>query len=251
MSAIIPNIPNRSPNPLTDPSQFTYLQDPSAFQQPYPHVGMPMNEATNAAFATTMQPESILPFPCEVCHISCNTKEVLDVHTRGKKHLKNEKKLAEPSASDLQMVPPQSVASETLLDDLESKKLRLLQNGAAPEALILCEICNVICNNQDGFQKHVASKKHCAKAIIQQANPSAIFDATSASSTASQKKPDTFPCAICKITCSGHELLKMHLAGKKHLKKVKRVGPNTKSTLNHYCFTGHTTHQPCGKIRVR
>ncbi|XP_076903663.1 uncharacterized protein LOC143558785 [Bidens hawaiensis] len=224
MSAIIPNIPNRNPNPLTDPSQYTYLQDPSAFQQAYPHVGVPMNEATNTVFATTMQPENILPFYCEVCNISCNTNEVLDAHKRGKKHLKNEKKLAEPSASAPQMVPPQSVASENLLDDLESKKLRLLQNGATPETLLLCEICNVICNNQDGFQKHIASKKHYAKAIIQQANPIAVFDTTSASSAASQKKPDTFPCGICKITCSSNELLKMHIAGKKHLKKVKELG---------------------------
>ncbi|XP_076918563.1 uncharacterized protein LOC143579034 isoform X1 [Bidens hawaiensis] len=183
-----------------------------------------MDEATNAVFETTMQPENILPFHCEVCNISCNTKEVLDAHKRGKKHLKNEKKLAEPSASAPQMVPPQSVGSENLLDDLESKKLRLLQNGATPETLLLCEICNVICNNQDGFQKHITSKKHSAKAIIQQANPNAVFDTTSASSTASQKKPDTFPCEICKITCSSNELLKMHIAGKKHLKKVKELG---------------------------
>ncbi|KAI3820871.1 hypothetical protein L1987_08421 [Smallanthus sonchifolius] len=233
--AIIPNFtsypnpsrnPNPSPHPLpshTDASQypnsqgFDGLQDQSAplnwttDSTTHDHVGVTMSETPNNVLVTTTQPENILPFQCEVCNISCNTKDVLEKHKIGKKHLKIVKRLADSSAD----------ASETLVGELENKKHRLIQNGATTETLIHCDICNVFCNNQEIFQKHVAGKKHSAKSIIQQAGTNAVFDATSDSSGGQQKKPDPFQCEICKITCTSNELLKAHIAGKKHLKKMK------------------------------
>ncbi|KAI3686538.1 hypothetical protein L1987_80217 [Smallanthus sonchifolius] len=237
--AIIPNFtsyPNPNPNPLpslTDASQypnsqgFDGLQDQSAplnwttDSTIHDHVGVTMSETPNHVLETTTQPENILLFQCEVCNISCNAKDMLEKHKIGKKHLKNVKKLADSSADAQKMVPP-PVASETLVGELENEKHRLIQNGT--ETLIHCDICNVFCNDQEVFQKHVAGKKHSAKSIIQSAGANAVFDATSDSSCGPQKKPDPFQCEICKITCSSSELLKAHISGKKHLKKMKELG---------------------------
>ncbi|KAI7745206.1 hypothetical protein M8C21_016627 [Ambrosia artemisiifolia] len=257
MSAIIPNItsyPTPNPNPIqshTDASQFPYshsidgsVADPTQYQ----HVDVTTSETTNAALVTARQPESILPFHCEVCNISCNTNDVLEAHKQGKKHVKSVKKLAESSANGQNMAPPPvasetlvgeltdtsasepmvlvppPIASETIVGELENKTHRLLQNGATAETLVYCDICNVVCNNQEVFKAHVAGKKHSAKSIVQQASTNGVFDAASDSSGSLQKKPDTFPCEICNITCTGSELLKNHIAGKKHLKKVKELG---------------------------
>lgn len=120
-----------------------------------------MSETTNDVLVRR-QPESLLSFHCEVCNISCNAKDVLEKHKQGKKHLKNVEKLADSSADAPNLVPS-PVASGTLIGELEYKKHKLLQNGATAENLIPCDICNVICNNKEAFQKHIASKKHSAK----------------------------------------------------------------------------------------
>ncbi|KAK1407339.1 hypothetical protein QVD17_38953 [Tagetes erecta] len=243
--SLIPNFtpystPNPNPNPNslsfhTDAShqpflqQFEGFQDRSAFelsgtvtQTPdsttYHNVGVTMSGSTNVVLVTR-QPESALPFHCEVCKISCNAKDVLEKHKQGKKHLKSVEKLADSSANAPNLVPP-SVASGTAVGELEYKKHKLLKNGATAENLISCDICNVICNNQEAFQMHVASKKHSAKAIVQLASTNAVFDATSDSSAGLQKKSNPFHCEICQITCTSSEHLKMHIAGKKHSQKV-------------------------------
>ncbi|KAJ0842510.1 putative transcription factor C2H2 family [Helianthus annuus] len=90
------------------------------------------------------------------------TGSLLKKHKQGKKHLKRMKRLADSSANPPNMLLP-PVASETVVGEMENKKQRLLQNGATAETLLSCDVCNVICNNQEGFQQHIASKKHAAK----------------------------------------------------------------------------------------
>ncbi|KAI3673369.1 hypothetical protein L6452_39487 [Arctium lappa] len=175
------------------------------------------------------QPEnSSQPMQCEVCNITCNSGDVLEKHKNGKKHLKNLQKLAITSLLAPQMPPP--VASAPLVGVLENKKHKLLQNGASVDTLIYCDICNVVCNNQDVFTKHLAGKKHSAKVTAQLANVNEISNRTpecipdaQPSNGGSQKKPDTLQpatCELCKITCTSNEGLSVHLTGKKHLKKL-------------------------------
>ncbi|KAF5796882.1 putative transcription factor C2H2 family [Helianthus annuus] len=144
---------------------------------------------------TTNKPQEIRPFRCELCNITCNTEDLLQKHKQGKKHL-----------NCLQKPPV------------------ILQNGAPKPEFIRCDLCNVVCNNQEIYQKHVVGKKHSAKALIQLASTNGLFAATSNSSGASQKKPNTFQCGLCKITCTSNELLSMHIAGKKHLNKLRESG---------------------------
>jgi aldehyde:ferredoxin oxidoreductase len=121
---------------------------------------------------------------CEVCKINCDTKRVLDKHKLGKKHKKNLEKLneatpcAQSSAeSDNPAIGPQvppdigdtgeavdlqnsrKKAAEPV-EDLETKRRKVLQGGAAAEAVRTCAMCNVVCNSETVFNSHLAGQKH-------------------------------------------------------------------------------------------
>ncbi|KAK7340610.1 hypothetical protein VNO77_21318 [Canavalia gladiata] len=121
---------------------------------------------------------------CEVCKIDCTSKEVLDQHKLGKKHKKNLDKLREslnptlvqPSATSNPVIGPQLPNDKNKsssghkskrktvesAEDLEKKKRKVLDGGAAAEAVRVCGICNVVCNSETVYNFHLAGQKHTA-----------------------------------------------------------------------------------------
>ncbi|XP_038699781.1 uncharacterized protein LOC119997070 isoform X2 [Tripterygium wilfordii] len=119
---------------------------------------------------------------CEICKVDCNSKEVLDQHRLGKKHKKNFEKLLAasapaPSASAVSNGPligplenpnkstdkqnSKKKAAEPV-EDLETKRRKIVQGGAAVEAVRTCGVCNVVCNSDTVFKYHIAGQKHAA-----------------------------------------------------------------------------------------
>ncbi|GMP30715.1 hypothetical protein CsSME_00005249 [Camellia sinensis var. sinensis] len=119
---------------------------------------------------------------CEVCKVECNSQDVLEQHKLGKKHMKNMEKLKEATApppvasgvSNNPVIGPQenpdkgkaasvqktkNKAAEPV-EDLEMKKRKILEGGAAADAMMTCTVCNVVCNSEIVFQSHVAGRKH-------------------------------------------------------------------------------------------
>lgn len=47
--------------------------------------------------------------------------------------------------------------------ELEKKRRKLLNGGTAVDSLRVCSVCNVVCNSQEVFHKHLAGKKHAAQ----------------------------------------------------------------------------------------
>ncbi|KAM1447294.1 hypothetical protein ACFXTO_006408 [Malus domestica] len=94
---------------------------------------------------------------CEVCNIYCDTKDVLNKHKQGKKHklnldkLKGKKIPGENSKKRAADQPP---------EDLETKKRKVLESGAAPDALRTCALCNVVCLSEMDFNNHRAGQRH-------------------------------------------------------------------------------------------
>ncbi|KAK6913324.1 hypothetical protein RJ641_022925, partial [Dillenia turbinata] len=102
---------------------------------------------------------------CEVCKIDCNSKEVLWQHRLGKKHKKNLEKLTEASAPapSVPVVPKQIIGPQENpekgnaanasgqkikkaaqpVEDLETKRKKVIDGGAAANAVRTCAICNV------------------------------------------------------------------------------------------------------------
>lgn len=120
---------------------------------------------------------------CEVCKVDCNSKDVLDQHKLGKKHKKNLEKLQAAAAgcsvsagSSNPVIGPQENPSKSEngngqkskkkaaepLEDLDTKRRRILEGGAAADAVRVCSFCNVVCNSDTVFNSHLAGQKHAA-----------------------------------------------------------------------------------------
>lgn len=109
---------------------------------------------------------------CEICKIECNTKDILYKHKLGKKHIKNLEKLnsiGTSSSSNPIIGPsenpknPNSVAKKKKAEtpeDLEMKRRKVVEGGAALNAVRTCGICNVVCNSDTVFRFHLAGQKH-------------------------------------------------------------------------------------------
>lgn len=135
---------------------------------------------------------------CEVCRVECNTKEVLDKHKMGKKHKKNEDKLKEstaphpPAASGVSNNPvigPQETPASSSVqkirkkatepeEDLETKRRKIMNEGAASDAVRVCTICNVVCNSELVFAYHNAGKKHAAMMTKQSVSGTGVATTT-------------------------------------------------------------------------
>jgi hypothetical protein len=131
------------------------------------------------------KPKIVQPAPCEVCKIQCDTLEVLMIHKQGKKHKKNLEKLQDsitpkpilkppsnamgptmvPSTADNCVVPAvqpkkKKISSAATPADLEVKKRRVLEAGAAQGEVKICTVCNVVVNSQKVYEFHIAGQKH-------------------------------------------------------------------------------------------
>ncbi|KAK7273348.1 hypothetical protein RIF29_14397 [Crotalaria pallida] len=125
------------------------------------------------------------PANCDVCKIECTSKEVLDQHKLGKKHKKNLEKLREslnlprihlPSGPSNPFIGPkvQNDNSKSASakkskrktvetpENLEIKKKKVLEGGAASEAVRVCAVCNVVCNSDVVYNYHLQGQKHAA-----------------------------------------------------------------------------------------
>ena len=47
--------------------------------------------------------------------------------------------------------------------DVETKKSKVIQGGAAAESVRICKLCNVVCNSDKVFASHLAGEKHIMK----------------------------------------------------------------------------------------
>ncbi|CAK9186033.1 unnamed protein product [Ilex paraguariensis] len=115
---------------------------------------------------------------CEICKIDCNSKDVLDNHKLGKKHKKNLEKLqaAPAPVSNNLIIGPQENPDNAktsgeqkakkkaveAVEDLATKRRKLLEGGAAADGVRACALCNVVCNSETVFRHHLAGQKHAA-----------------------------------------------------------------------------------------
>ncbi|CAL9103942.1 unnamed protein product [Musa textilis] len=127
-------------------------------------------------------PWMVQPLYCEICNISCNSEDVLNKHKMGKKHKKNLEKLQETFTEkptnaqvvDVQMENPAAFeetdnkTGPAFEQDLETKRRKVLEQGAAADAIRGCYLCNVVCNSQKVFDIHIAGQKHKAMVKKQQ-----------------------------------------------------------------------------------
>ncbi|KAI3794011.1 hypothetical protein L1987_36636 [Smallanthus sonchifolius] len=115
---------------------------------------------------------------CEICKIACNSGDVFYKHKLGKKHIKNVEKLISAASvaststtTGNPVIGPleKSKKGNSVIkkktetpQDLENKRMKVLQGGAAANAVRTCSICNVVCNSDTVFRFHLAGQKHAS-----------------------------------------------------------------------------------------
>ncbi|WOL01714.1 formin-like protein 5 [Canna indica] len=132
---------------------------------------------------------------CEACQVKCDTQEVLQIHKQGKKHKKNMQKLQDSITAKPKVAPVTSVVENVIIapvienkppaeeekvfgiqkrkkdatsGDLEEKKRKVLQGGAAAGEVKVCVLCNVVVNSQKVYDYHIAGQKHATMVKKQQ-----------------------------------------------------------------------------------
>ncbi|KAG4137475.1 hypothetical protein ERO13_D07G074000v2 [Gossypium hirsutum] len=194
----------------------------------------------NNVISASNQTALIQPMRCEVCNIECQTKDVYEKHITGKKH---RRKLQEKISSSTAILPE---SSNTMIygascvanaEELERKKQKLLDSGAAVNSVRMCTICNVACNSHEVFVKHLSGRRHAAQAgLIAVDGVGPYLAAVRANDQFWNKGKKTSKvvqsswCEVCEINCNSGDAYAQHLSGKKHLKKLENLEKSKKGT---------------------
>ncbi|XP_015883381.3 uncharacterized protein LOC107419150 [Ziziphus jujuba] len=115
--------------------------------------------------------------------------------------------------------------------ELAKKTRKLVSGGTAVDSVRLCTICDVVCNSQDVYNKHISGRKHAAQvslAALGDIGPYFAAVRSQFSSTGSKvpKKVKVIQsawCDVCKINCNSNDVYVKHLTGKKHLKNLEQL----------------------------
>ncbi|KAI9117674.1 hypothetical protein K1719_011840 [Acacia pycnantha] len=180
------------------------------------------------------------PMGCEVCKIDCTSKDAFEKHVSEEKHKRNMQLLNNPTNTIIPGASHASLKSQisriggqdlfgVVNKELESKKQKLVKGGAAVDSVRVCTICNVACNGQDVYNKHLSGKKHAAQINLISDNGIgpyiAAFKAHGIGPWKKGPKKTKFTqpvwCEICKISCTGRDAYLTHLAGKKHMRNLE------------------------------
>ncbi|PPR86858.1 hypothetical protein GOBAR_AA33834 [Gossypium barbadense] len=178
----------------------------------------------NNVISASNQTAPIQPMRCEVCNIECQTKDVYEKHITGKKH---RRKLQEK-------IRASCVANA---EELERKKQKLLDSGAAVNSVRMCTICNVACNSHEVFVKHLSGRRHAAQAGLIAVDGVGPYLATVRANDQfwnkgkkTSKVVQSSWREVCEINCNSGDAYAQHLSGKKHLKKLENLEKSKKGT---------------------
>ncbi|TQE00013.1 hypothetical protein C1H46_014391 [Malus baccata] len=172
----------------------------------------------NAATMNTPQPTVVVQsLRCDVCDIYCTSKPIYEAHIAGKKH---QKKVA------MQHNPSVAAGAE-----LEIKRRKILRGGSTVDSVRVCTICNITCNSEEVYNKHLYGKKHKAQASLMALDGGPYIAAVRSQFNGIWKKdPNKVKlvqsawCEVCKINCNSNDAYVAHLVGKKHKKNLEQLG---------------------------
>ncbi|GER26359.1 zinc finger protein-related [Striga asiatica] len=195
-SSVMAGVPNvQTYVPPEVPSQTTNQMEASADEQ---QESLPSQPIINQGKAEEVKK----PFWCELCKADCNTLEVLHKHLNGKKHQKNLKTSSKKTqtvvqtgqASQTELPSQDNYITQVEKQNLQEsetigkndfsgnvrgfkRKMRGGKSGRITKRRpveplrptkevvpLVCELCNVKCESQVGFQSHLVGKKHLANA---------------------------------------------------------------------------------------
>jgi hypothetical protein len=150
-------------------------------------------------------------FYCKICELDLQSQVCFDQHNSGKNH---KKKLELKETKQISSLNTQSMI-------LEAKPASNIQIKAKE---FKCDLCSITCTSKDHLELHLSGRKHKLKEHIK-INCKSNQSETKPTDLVQQldKKEEVTNCEICDMKFNYNFELKTHLAGKKHLKKVKSL----------------------------
>ncbi|KAF9415436.1 hypothetical protein BGZ94_000087 [Podila epigama] len=117
--------------------------------------------AQGTILSTPDAPRSSL-FTCLACHVAFHTADIQREHYRSDWHRYNLKR---------KMVELPPVSAEMFSQKVVAQKQKVADDQAAAESLSECKVCRKSYASQNGYQNHLASKKHKEMEAKAKANP--------------------------------------------------------------------------------
>nr|XP_010939250.1 zinc finger protein 346 [Elaeis guineensis]XP_029124262.1 zinc finger protein 346 [Elaeis guineensis] len=160
-----------------------------------------------------------------------------------------------------------AVSTRKTFEDLETKKQKLIQGGAAADSVRVCTVCNVVCNSDTVFAAHLAGEKHTMKALgrsssglasnlVKPINWTKVAQVAfkSGINKGLKKTPKVVKsvyCEVCRIDCNSQEVLNSHKLGKKHKRNLQKLQESiTPKPMNAPVATAGKENAATGKDKV-
>jgi len=165
------------------------------------------------------------PKPCEECNIVLQRKVEYDAHIIGKRHMKMLRK------KELQEKLEKEQAAEAVPgSDKKTKDLIVIDPKTSFRT---CTVCSIKFESPQTEQNHVNGKKHkikvqklltrCSQPIPPK-NGSQPMPPKKGSQPKPPKRGYVGRCEVCQVNYTSPEIMKTHLLGKKHNKKLRKQG---------------------------
>ncbi|GMI95250.1 hypothetical protein like AT5G61190 [Hibiscus trionum] len=228
----------------------TQQSDPITYGATSSVVALNSDDGLNQSLVNTVvsmpnQTGLVQSMRCDVCNIECNTKDVYDKHITGKKHRRN---LQEKISSTIAVFPESSNAMMSRASscavnawELERKKQKLLNSGAAVNSVRMCTICNVACNSLEVFAKHLSGRRHAAQAGLISVDSIGPYHFWNKGKKTTKIVQSSW-CDVCQINCNSNDAYAQHLSGKKHLKNLENLEKSKNGTRDHSMGTPAATN---------
>lgn len=177
---------------------------------------------------------------CEICKVECNTQEVMELHKKGKKHLKNVRiheakqrcnaingpqngqiPTSELNSTDQPVVaqdsedPTKNMSSETTADN--DKVEIMSQNNVGETSEVPAEEPDELRMENSGARGRGLKRK------IRGGKGRKQMRTADGSNPTQVSKPEqalAYTCELCNVKCDTQTVYQSHLSGKKHLKRA-------------------------------
>ncbi|PNX93581.1 zinc finger RNA-binding protein-like [Trifolium pratense] len=192
---------------------------------------------------------------CEICKIECNTSEVMQVHLKGKKHLKNirlheaKQRHGAINGSESSQIPTSQLNSteQPMIAQESEDPTKNMSSEIAADNNNVGETSDVQAEEPDGLSiENSGARGRGLKRKLRGGK------GRKQARTADGSNPEqavAITCELCNVKCDTQRVYQAHISGKKHMKRaygpqavgnqaLARVGPQASSEVGSQALAG-------------
>ncbi|XP_058729241.1 uncharacterized protein LOC131601448 isoform X1 [Vicia villosa] len=194
----------------------------------------------SSSVSTQVQTAPVQPPPrgvfCDICKIECNTQEVMELHLKGKKHLKNIRVHEAKQRRGAINVPQSGQIPTSQLNSTD--QTIIAQESEDPTKYFSSEIAtdsqkvNIISQNNVGETSDVPAEENSAargRGLKRKLRGGKTRKQTRTADGSQPEPAVAITCELCNVKCDTQRVYQAHITGKKHLKRA--YGPHAPAGL--------------------